>query len=59
MKTATCYLKSVSPYSQNKRVNEPKKSGENQDDYEKRTWKYRMHVSKDGHVQIPPMTVAN
>ena len=59
MKTATCYLKSASPYSQSRHIDTPKKDRESADDYEKRTWRERLHVNGDGHVVISPMSFAN
>ena len=58
MKSVICHLVGESPYSQSKvisiedvpRLNSGK---ETPDAYEKRCWRHRMHVTKDGHVEIP------
>lgn len=57
MYTATCHLESVSPMSQSRYYEPgvPKLEKENADDYEKRTWRNRLHVTEDGRVFIPPM----
>lgn len=59
MKRAVCKFKSVSPYSQSKFVQVEKKPKELAEDYEKRTWKERCHVTDDGYIFIPPMQFAN
>ena len=61
MKTATAYLKSISPYSQSKHYEVPKVNHgkERPDDYEARTWRERMHVTDTGYVFIPPMAFKN
>lgn len=61
-KLATVTIKGVSPYSPGKHYSEieaPKLDKESFADYEARTWRNRMHVSKDGKVQIPPMAFKN
>jgi len=59
MKKAICKLKSVSPYSQSRYISVEKKNKELSEDYEKRTWRERCHVTEDGFVFIPPMQFAN
>jgi hypothetical protein len=62
MKTAICHLVGESPYSQSKKYDDidvPRLSKELPDDYEKRTWRNRMHTTKDGHVFIPGSCFAN
>ena len=61
MKLATAHLKNVdnSPYSQNKMIQTPKESREIPEDYEKRTWRDRMHVNPNGQLFIPAMQFAN
>jgi hypothetical protein len=61
VKIATASLKSVSPYSQSRYYSEavPKLPKEGADDYERRTWRNRMHVGSDGQVFIPPMSFKN
>ena len=59
MRQIAATLESVSPYSQSRFHNEPKLDKEGHDDYEKRTWPKRMHVTEDGFVFIPPMSFKN
>lgn len=62
MKTATAYLRSVSPYSQSRHINKdefPKLDKESANDYERRAWRERLHVNEDGNVFIPPMAFKN
>jgi len=61
MKIATAHLKSISPYSQSRHYagEFPKEDKENHQDYEKRTWKNRLHTDKNGNVFIPPMALKN
>ena len=59
MHAATVRLRSVSPYSQSRFHNTPALDKEGKDDYEKRTWQNRLHVSEDGNVFIPPMAFKN
>lgn len=55
MKMAIAHLSSVSPYSQSRAHETPKQDRETADLYDKRTWRERCHVTKDGHIFIPPM----
>lgn len=59
MKQCLVSLKSVSPYSQSRFHNTERDEKEGHDDYEKRTWKNRLHVNEDGNVFIPPMAFKN
>lgn len=62
MKTAIAHLKSTSPYSQSKFIDpeeHPKLEKETGDNYEKRTWRNRVHKNKEGNVIIPPMSFKN
>lgn len=59
MKTATVHLKSISPYSQSRHYDVPKLDKENAKDFERRTWKNRLHVNAEGYVVIPPMAFKN
>lgn len=62
MKTAIAHLVGCSPYSQSRHYDKeevPAKQKELPDEYEKRTWRSRMHVTKDGHVEIPGSSFAN
>lgn len=59
MREVIAELESISPYSQSRHYEVPKLSKERPDDYEKRTWRERMHVSEEGYVFIPPMAFKN
>jgi hypothetical protein len=59
MKTAVATLKSISPYSQSRAHFTEKLNKESADDYEKRTWRDRLHIGEDGRVFIPPMAFKN
>jgi hypothetical protein len=59
MKTYKAKLKSKSPYSQSRHYTADKLEKEQPADYERRTWRNRMHVSDDGEVFIPPMAIKN
>ncbi len=62
MKIAKVNLESITPYSQSKHIDElehPAKPKESKDDYEKRTWRARMHRTPDGFVEIPSTCFAN
>lgn len=62
MKSAIAHLVGESPYSQGKHIDPeevPKKPKELHDDYERRTWRHRMHVTRDGFVEIPGAAFAN
>lgn len=57
MKTATAHLESVSTYSQSDYLKSEKRADETHDDYERRVWRERAHVNKDGFIFIPPMAL--
>lgn len=59
MRLATVELESLSPYSQSRYIDVPKLKKENHDDYEKRTWRERLHSDADGNVVMPPMAFKN
>jgi len=59
MKTAIVKIKGISPYSQSRHYTEPKLDKESSPDYEKRTWRRRLHVGENGEVFIPPMAFKN
>jgi len=59
MHTATVTLKSISPYSQSRGHFTEKLNREAPDDYEKRTWRERLHANERGNVFIPPMAFKN
>lgn len=56
MKVATAHLKSLSEYSQSRKLQSEKPTKESHADFEKKVWRERMHVDpKTGQVFIPPM----
>lgn len=59
--TATCHLSSASVYSQSRPYQVEKKPRETPGDYEKRTWRERMHLSEKnpGYIVIPAMQFKN
>lgn len=59
MRTAIATLKSVSPYSQSRHYAVDKLDKEIARDYERRTWRQRMHITDSGHVFIQPMAFKN
>lgn len=59
MKRALVTLESISPYSQSRYYQTPKKEKESSADYEERTWRDRVHADRDGNLQIPPMSFKN
>ncbi|NEP57690.1 MAG: hypothetical protein F6K31_11800 [Symploca sp. SIO2G7] len=59
MKKAIAYITGVSPLSQSRYHDTPKLNKELAKDYEKRTWKNRLHVTEDGYVKIPAMAFKN
>jgi len=59
MKTVIATVEGVSPYSQSKSYEVDKLQGEGPDDYERRTWRNRLHVNDKGQVFIPPMGYKN
>ena len=57
MKIAIVHITGKTPYSQSANIDKlehAEKPKESKDDYEKRTWKHRLHRTRDGHVEIPP-----
>jgi len=59
MHTAKCKLKSMSPYSQSRYIQEKKTRDETHADFEKRSWIQRCHWDDDGNLYIPPMSFKN
>lgn len=55
MHVATVSLKSISPYSQSRKYRTEFLAKESKDDYEKRTWRDRIHADENGMCFIPPM----
>lgn len=53
-------IRGITPYSQGKHHEAPRlNEKEGKDDYERRTWRERMHVDSNGVVLIPPMVFKN
>ena len=59
MHRAICKLKSMSPYSQSKYIQEKKTKDETHADFEKRSWHLRCHWNENGKLYIPPMSFKN
>jgi hypothetical protein len=59
MKTALVEIESVSPYSQSRFHDTPKRDKELPDEHEQRTWRERCHTTEDGNIFIPPMAFKN
>lgn len=57
VRVAEVTLKSISPMTQSKHYEVPKIGRESHADYEKRTWRLRMHVDDNGELFIPPMAL--
>lgn len=58
MKTCIARLKSASAYSQSRaHVTEKLNDKESADDFEKRTWREKVHVNDDGFITIPGMGI--
>lgn len=59
MKTAIATLIGTAPYSQSRFYKTEKLAKESPADYEKRTWRDRLHTDKEGNVFIPCMSFKN
>lgn len=59
MRTFIATLESISPYSQSRYHATEKDKKETHEDYEKRTWRNRVHANKDGNIFMPPMAFKN
>jgi len=59
MKIATVELESISPYSQSRNHDTPKKEKESHEDYRERTWRNCCHFNAQGNVVIPAMSFKN
>lgn len=57
MLTATVALESATPLCMSKYIAVPKLDKEGPDDFEKRTWRERIHADDKGEVFIPPMAL--
>lgn len=58
-KIATCNLKSEGPYIQGKAFVSQKEERETHEEYEKRSWKERCHVTDKGNIFIPASQFSN
>jgi hypothetical protein len=56
---AVVTIKGVSPYSQSKHHETPMLDKEQPDDYDKRTWREKLHYNKEGEIFITPMAFKN
>lgn len=52
-------VRGMTAYSQSRFHNTEKLQKELSDDYERRTWRNRLHVNEDGHVMVPPLAFKN
>lgn len=52
-------IESLSPLSQSKYYEMDELEGELKAEFERRTWRERMHVTDDGYIFIPPMAFKN
>lgn len=61
MKLAIAHLESVSPMMFGRKYDRdvPKLDKELHDAYDQRTWRNRLHISKDGFATIPPLMIKN
>jgi hypothetical protein len=59
MKIAVITIKGISPYSQSKHHETPMHDKEGPEDYDRRTWREKLHYNKEGEVFIPPMAFKN
>ncbi len=59
MKIATIKFTSISPISFGRFHDAPKLDKEGHDEYERRTWKEKVHSDKDGNVVITPFMLKN
>lgn len=59
MKTVIASVEGLSLYSQSRSYDADHLQGEGYEDYEKRTWRNRLHVDAAGEVFIPPMAFKN
>jgi len=59
MKQAIVKITGITPYGQGRYHNTEKLNKEGHDAYEKRTWREKLHVNKDGYVFVPPMAFKN
>jgi len=59
MKRAVVKITGVSPYSQSRFHQTEARDKEGKDDFERRTWREKMHSNGDGNVIIPPMSFKN
>lgn len=55
MKICTAHLRSIAAYSQSRDHKTPELEREGKDEWEKRTWREKAHVDRNGMIFIPPM----
>jgi hypothetical protein len=55
MRTAIAYIEGTSPYSQSRLHETEKLPEEDNDAYERRTWRNKAHVLPNGNIFIPPI----
>lgn len=59
MKTAIAHVEMLTPYCQSRYHGEPKKNKENANDYERRTWKERLHYDENEEIFVPALAFSN
>lgn len=59
IKIARIQLEGISPYSQSRFHDTPKKEQESHEAYRDRTWREHLHIDENGEVFIPPMAIKN
>ena len=59
MRIAIASITGTAPYCQSRFHETPKNNKEGSDDYERRTWRNRLHVNDEGEVFIPALAPKN
>lgn len=59
IRVAKIELEGVSPYSQSRFHDTPKREQESHEAYRDRTWREHLHTDENGEVFIPPMSIKN
>lgn len=59
MRICDATLESASPYSQSRCYETERGDKESHKDFERRTWRDRVHATDDGTIYIPPMSFKN
>jgi hypothetical protein len=57
MRICTAHIESLVNYCQSRYHGTPKEDKESHDEYERRTWREKMHSDEEGFVLIPPMSL--